>query len=97
MNKNTFFSQNNQKNLSQTYEPTLFNLADFGKKQVEVRFSAEQTSHDGGLLLKFNTSNLITILESFEYDNAGHILTERNKINNLALGVGGSGSGTLQI
>lgn len=50
MDKNTISSENNQKKLSQTFEPTLFNLADFGKKQVEVRFSAEQTSHDGGLL-----------------------------------------------
>jgi len=31
--------------------PTLFPLSDFDKKEVEVRFSAEQTSHDGGLLL----------------------------------------------
>ena len=33
------------------FSPTLFNLSDFEKKEVEVRFSAEQTSHDGGLLL----------------------------------------------
>jgi hypothetical protein len=51
VNKNTISSENHQKNVSKTYEPTLFNLADFSKKQVEVRFSAEQTSHDGGLLL----------------------------------------------
>ena len=31
--------------------PTLFPLSDFDKKEVEVRFSGEQTSHDGGLLL----------------------------------------------
>jgi len=31
--------------------PTLFNLSDFDKKKVDVRFSAQQTSHDGGLLL----------------------------------------------
>ncbi len=31
--------------------PTLFNLSDFDKKTVDVRFSAQQTSHDGGLLL----------------------------------------------
>jgi len=30
---------------------TLFTLSDFDKKQVDVRFSAEQTSHDAGLLL----------------------------------------------
>ena len=33
------------------FSGTLFNLSDFDKKQVDVRFSAEQTSHDGGLLL----------------------------------------------
>lgn len=33
------------------FSPTLFNLSDFDKKKVDVRFSAEQTSHDGGLLL----------------------------------------------
>lgn len=33
------------------FSAALFNLSDFDKKQVEVRFSAEQTSHDGGLLL----------------------------------------------
>ena len=30
---------------------TLFNLSDCDKKPVDVRFSGEQTSHDGGLLL----------------------------------------------
>lgn len=29
----------------------MFNLSDVGKKTVDVRFSAQQTSHDGGLLL----------------------------------------------
>lgn len=29
----------------------MFNLSDFDKKKVDVRFSAQQTSHDGGLLL----------------------------------------------
>lgn len=51
MSKNTNSSKNNQNNNSESIAPTLFNLADFGKKQVEVRFSVEQTSHDGGLLL----------------------------------------------
>lgn len=63
MNKNTISSGNNQKNLSQTFEPTLFNLADFGKKQVEVRFSAEQTSHDGGLLLLNEVEKQIGLID----------------------------------
>lgn len=63
MNKNTISFQNSQKNLSQTFEPTLFNLADFGKKQVEVRFSAEQTSHDGGLLLLNEVEKQIGLID----------------------------------
>lgn len=31
--------------------PMLFSLSDFDKKKVEITFSAEQTSNDGGLLL----------------------------------------------
>ncbi len=40
-------AKNSEKNLT----PTLFNLSDFNKKKVEVRFNTEQVSNDGGLLL----------------------------------------------
>jgi len=42
--------------------PTLFNLSDFNKKTVEVRFSLEQTSSDGGLLLLKEVENQIGII-----------------------------------
>ena len=32
------------------HQPTLFDLSDFGNKKVEVRFTTEQVSTDGGLL-----------------------------------------------
>lgn len=35
---------------SRKTQPTIFELSDFGNKKVEVQFSAEQTSTDGGLL-----------------------------------------------
>lgn len=38
-------------NFPQPTTQALFKLSDFGKKQVEVKFIAEQISHDGGLLL----------------------------------------------
>lgn len=49
MDKSTNFPATNTSHSE--VSPTLFNLSDFDKKKVDVRFSAEQTSHDGGLLL----------------------------------------------
>lgn len=63
MSKNTISFENNQKNHPQTCEPTLFNPADFGKKQVEVRFSTEQTSHDGGLFLLNEVEKQIGLID----------------------------------
>lgn len=40
-------AKNSKKNL----HPTFFNLSDFNKKKVELHFSVEQVSNDGGLLL----------------------------------------------
>jgi hypothetical protein len=39
------------KNFPQPVAQTLFNLSDFNKKTVEVKFVTEKISHDGGLLL----------------------------------------------
>jgi len=47
------------KNCSQ---PTLFNLADVERKKVEVQFSLEKTSNDGGLLLLKEVENQIGII-----------------------------------
>ena len=49
MNKSTNFPAT--KTSHSEFSPTLFNLSDVDKKKVDVRFSGEQTSHDGGLLL----------------------------------------------
>ncbi len=51
MYKNTISSESTSINHSKSIIPTLFNLSDFNKKQVEVTFVNEQISHDGGLLL----------------------------------------------
>jgi len=42
--------------------PTLFNLSDFNRKKVEVRFNFEQVSNDGGLLLLNEVENQIGII-----------------------------------
>jgi hypothetical protein len=51
MNKNTFSSVDKQGLSPEIFHPSLFNLSGFDKKPVEVRFSLEETSSDGGLLL----------------------------------------------
>ncbi len=47
--------------------PTLFNLAEFGKKPVELRFQLEETSSDGGLLLLKEIENQIGIIDRLNY------------------------------
>ena len=63
MNKNTIYPAIDQDNLPESHSPTLFNLSDFGKKQVEVKFTAEQISHDGGLLLLNEVEKQIGLIE----------------------------------
>ena len=63
MNKNTIYPAIDQDNLPESYSATLFNLSDFGKKQVEVKFTAEQISHDGGLLLLNEVEKKIGLIE----------------------------------
>ena len=55
MSKNT--------NFQRTKTPTLFNLSDFSKKPVEVKFINEQISHDGGLLLLNEVENQLGLVE----------------------------------
>ena len=57
MSKNTKFSE--------PYAPTLFNLSNFSKKPVEVKFINEQISHDGGQLLLNEVENQLGLLERF--------------------------------
>lgn len=51
MSKNTISSWSDQINSQQIQLPAIFDLSDFNKKPVEAKFTAEQTSHDAGLLL----------------------------------------------
>ncbi len=44
--------------------PTLFNLSDFNKKKVEVRFNDEQVSNDGGLLLLKEVEQQIGLIKA---------------------------------
>ena len=51
MNKNTIFQHDFQKKSSESSQLSLFHLANFNKKPVELSFTQENTSNDGGLLL----------------------------------------------
>ena len=51
MNKDTNKYLSQEAEISNSKQPTLFNLSGFGKKKVEVKFTLEETSNDGGLLL----------------------------------------------
>lgn len=62
MCKNTKDISNLAQKASKISAPTLFNLTDFDRKPVEVRFSLEQTSSDGGLLLLKEVENQIGII-----------------------------------
>ena len=48
---------------SKTSQPTLFDLTASGTKKVEVRFSMEETSNDGGLLLLNEIDNQIGLID----------------------------------
>lgn len=50
MRKDKIKKANDKEKGKENVQPTLFNLSDFGSKKVEVQFSAEQISSDGGLL-----------------------------------------------
>ena len=51
MNKDTNKYLSQEAEISNSKQPTLINLSGFGKKKVEVKFTLEETSNDGGLLL----------------------------------------------
>ena len=51
MNKDTNKYLSQEAEISNSKQPTLFNLSGLGKKKVEVKFTMEETSNDGGLLL----------------------------------------------
>ncbi|MCD6543227.1 MAG: IS1380 family transposase, partial [Flavobacteriaceae bacterium] len=51
MNKDTNNYQSTSAKVSNSTQSMLFNLSGLGKKKVEVKFTMEKTSNDGGLLL----------------------------------------------
>ncbi len=63
MNKNTVFTGNVQTISLESHNPTLFTLSDFNKKQVEVNFTMEETSNDGGLLLLNEVDRQIGLID----------------------------------
>jgi len=62
MDKNTNNHQTKKADISVSTQPFLFNLSDIDKKKVEVRFTMEDTSNDGGLLLLREVEKQIGLL-----------------------------------
>jgi hypothetical protein len=62
MCENTNFNDLNEKKTQDFSLPTLFNLSDFCNKKVEVAFTSERTSNDGGLLLLNEVDKQIGLL-----------------------------------
>lgn len=63
MHKITSEKSNNRQKAEDFLTPTLFNLAEFNHKKVEVRFNVEQISTDGGLLLLNEVDNQIGLID----------------------------------
>jgi hypothetical protein len=64
MNKSTKIIDRNVKKSKKNQITTLFNLSDFNKKKVEVRFNREMVSNDGGLLLLREIENQIGLIKN---------------------------------
>jgi len=75
MGENTNFNDSNEKKPQDFSFPTLFNLSDFCNKKVEVAFTAERTSNDGGLLLLNEVEKQIGLLGKL----AGCIIDTRHQ------------------
>jgi len=50
MDEDTINHQTKKANILVSCQPSLFNLSDISKKKVEIKFTMEDTSNDGGLL-----------------------------------------------
>ena len=75
MNKDTNNYQSEKDKISNSTQPTLFNLSGLGKKKVEVKFTMEKTSNDGGLLLLREVEKQIGLINGL----AGCIKDERHQ------------------
>jgi hypothetical protein len=62
MNKDTNNYQYPNTEISSSAQPHLFNLSDIKRKKVEVKFTMEKTSNDGGLLLLREVENQIGLI-----------------------------------
>ena len=62
MNKDTNKYLSQEAEISNSNQPTLFNLSGLGKKKVEVKFTLEETSNDGGLLLLREVEKQIVLI-----------------------------------
>jgi len=62
MSKNTNNYHTKAPDFSYSQSSTLFKLSDFERKKVQVRFSMEETSNDGGLLLLKEIDNEIGLI-----------------------------------
>lgn len=63
MNKDNSKSKDTQKQLKKPLQTTLFNLSNFGKKKVEVEFTTERISTDGGLLFLKEVDKNIRLID----------------------------------
>jgi len=63
MNKDTNNYQYPNTEISSSAQPHLFNLSDTKRKKVEVKFTMEKTSNDGGLLLLREVENQIGLID----------------------------------
>ena len=64
MSKNTKNSNSNKEELQKDFSPLLFELSPIAKKSVELSFSGEKISTDGGLLLLREVENQKSIIEA---------------------------------
>lgn len=64
MDKNTKIFDSQVEKSQKINNPTLFNLSDFNKKKVEVRFNREMVSNDGGLLFLKEIENQIGLIKN---------------------------------
>lgn len=64
MNKDTNNNQYSNTEIPVPAQPQLFNLSDTKRKKVEVKFTMEKTSNDGGLLLLREVENQIGLIGS---------------------------------
>jgi len=64
MNKDSNDFQIQNTDISASFQPILFKLSDISKKKVEVKFTMEDTSNDGGLLLLREVEQQIGLISS---------------------------------